>query len=246
MDQQKSYILIVEDDKKLARLVKEYLDSKGYRTEIESRGDKASERIVVEQPDMVLLDIMLPGMDGLTVCKSVRPKYRGPIMMLTALNEEIDEIVGLEVGADDYIAKPALPRLLLARIKSVLRRFELANDIKTAGEGNGQSSISHPRQISVGQLQIDSSRRLATAAGKELDLTTAEFDLLWLLMNNAGIVLTRDEIYRELRGIDYDGLDRSIDLRIARLRKKIGDDAKNPHMIKSVRSVGYLLVADND
>jgi DNA-binding response OmpR family regulator len=225
-------ILLVEDDARLARLVKEYLEaSDALSVSIEGRGDRAVERILAEQPDLVILDVMLPGLDGLSVCKQVRGRFTGPILMLTALGDEVDEVVGLEIGADDYVAKPASPRKVLARVRSLLRRVPAATEV----------AVGPDPVVTVGELVVDPGRRTASVAGRELDLTTAEFDLLWLLARHAGETLEREAIYRELRGIEWDGQDRSIDLRVLRLRKKLGDDAAHPRFIKSVRGVGYLL-----
>jgi len=153
--------------------------------------------------------------------------------MLTALSDEVDEVVGLEVGADDYIAKPVRPRLLLARIQNLLRRMNVAGEDK---------AVLAERIITIDDLTIDPRRRTVDLAGAELDLTTAEFDLLYYLAERVGQIIERDDIYRDLRGIEWDGLDRSIDLRVARLRRKIGDDARHPRRIKSVRGSGYLMV----
>ncbi len=232
-------ILLVEDDPKLSFLIKEFLESNGdFSVSIESRGDNAPSRIIAESPDLVVLDIMLPGMDGLTVCRKVRPHYGGPILMLTALSDEVDEVVGLEIGADDYMTKPASPRLLLARIKTLLRR---------ASNGNARESISSkidttvPSRIEIGSVVVNQLNRTVSVNRNDVQVTTSEFDLLWLLATHAGKVLTREWIYKELRGFEWDGLDRSVDLRIARLRKKLGDDAKQPTLIKSVRGTGYLM-----
>ena len=181
----------------------------------------------------MILDVMLPGLDGLTICRRVRPLYPGPIMMLTALSDEVDEVVGLEIGADEYVAKPVKPRLLLARIQNLLRRVNCCHDEKV---------VQGDKLLVAGDLRIDPRRRSVEKAGAELELTTAEFDLLYYLADRMGQVIERDQIYRDLRGIEWDGLDRSIDLRIARLRRKIGDDARHPSRIKSVRGSGYLLV----
>ncbi|GAB5518380.1 MAG: winged helix-turn-helix domain-containing protein [Rhodothermales bacterium] len=232
-------LMLVEDDVKLGELVRKYLASNGFAVEIEERGDLAVERIISEQPDMVILDILLPGLDGLSVCKEIRSDYAGPILMLTAKSDEIDEIIGLEVGADDYMSKPVRPRLLLARIRSLLRR--VSRPQRDVGD---DSSFGIEQYITLGQLTIDSLSRLVVFAGEHIDLTTAEFDLLYMLALSPGAVFSRDELYRELRGIEWDGLDRSIDLRIARLRKKIGDSGKTPEIIKSVRGKGYLLVVN--
>ena len=223
-------ILLVEDDERLAQLTAEYLTRNDLAVDIESRGDRAEERILAEQPDLVILDVMLPGKDGFEVCRGVRARYRGVILMLTARDEDFDQILGLELGADDYIAKPVQPRVLLARIKALLRRLP----------GPGDAGTDNAEQMVFGQFAISQSTRTATLAGAPIDLTTAEFDLLWLLATHAGNVLSRDDLLQELRGIGFDGLDRSIDARISRLRKKLNDDPENPTRIKTVRGKGYL------
>ncbi len=226
-------ILLVEDDLRLGVLISEFLVSKGFLVDIEVRGDLAPDRIIDENPDLVILDLMLPGLDGLSICRKVRPVYPGPIMMLTALSDEVDEVVGLEVGADDYLAKPVRPRLLLARIHNLLRRMNVDGEDRT---------ITGDRVITIEDLVIDPGSRSVRLGSREIDLTTAEFDLLYYLAERVGQVIDRNDIYRDLRGMEWDGLDRSIDLRVARLRRKIGDDARHPRRIKSVRGSGYLLV----
>jgi len=222
-------ILVVEDDEKLAALVSEFLVKEGFAVEMVHRGDEAVPRILHSPPDLVILDLMLPGLDGFEVCKQVRDRYPGFILMLTARNEDVDEILGLELGADDYVTKPVRPRVLVSRIRALLRRHpdEPAAD---AGE-----------PVACGNLHIDPRNRTATHAGNTLDLSSGEFDLLLYLARRPGEIIDRDMLYQAVRGIEYDGLDRSIDLRVARLRKKLGDDAKQPTLIKSVRGVGYLL-----
>jgi two-component system OmpR family response regulator/two-component system response regulator RstA len=223
-------ILLVEDDERLAELTAEYLTRNDLNVAIEGRGDTAEQRIVAEQPDLVILDVMLPGKDGFEVCRAVRPSYRGVILMLTARDEDFDQILGLEMGADDYIAKPVQPRVLLARIKALLRRVP----------GNGDTAPTSVEEKVFGQFRISQATRTAMLGGQAIDLTTAEFDLLWLLASHAGNVLSRDDLLQELRGIGFDGLDRSIDARISRLRKKLNDDPDNPTRIKTVRGKGYL------
>ncbi len=229
-------ILIVEDDHKLAQLIQEFLRKEGFEVAIESRGDRAPERILRENPALVLLDLMLPGLDGLSICREVRPRYDGAIIMLTARGEEVDEVVGLELGADDYVIKPVRPRALLARINTLLRRPSVS---PTSDEAAG--AVATPQRLQVGALMVDAANRTVHLGEEAVELTTAEFDLLWFLAQHAGQVVSRELIYAELRGIDYDGLDRSIDLRIARLRRKLGDTGKQPQRIKSVRGAGYLL-----
>ena len=223
-------ILLVEDDERLATLTSEYLQKNGLTVDIEGHGEVAERRILAENPDLVILDIMLPGKDGFEICRAVRPTYRGVILMLTARDEDLDQILGLELGADDFIAKPVQPRVLLARIKALLRRFP----------GHASESSGNQEQLAFGQFRISQATRMATLSGQPIDLTTAEFDLLWLLANRAGSVLSRDDLLQDLRGIGFDGLDRSIDARISRLRKKLNDDPDNPTRIKTVRGKGYL------
>lgn len=228
-------ILIVEDDQRLAELTREYLEGNGFAVSIEADGARAVERIVGEQPDLVVLDLMLPGLDGLSVCREVRGRYDGPILMLTARADDMDQVLGLEMGADDYVCKPVRPRVLLARVRALLRRRETNDAPAVAADG---------KRLTFGPLTIDSALREAWLRGDGIELTSAEFDLLWLLTSNAGRTLSRDEIFGELRGIEYDGQDRSIDVRISRIRPKIGDDPEHPRLIKTIRGKGYLFVAE--
>jgi two-component system response regulator RstA len=234
--------LLVEDDERLAALVREYLVGHGFAVSVEGRGDTAPSRILLEQPDLVILDLMLPGQDGLEVCRQVRAQYRGGILMLTARGDEVDEVVGLELGADDYLPKPVRPRLLLARVNTLLRRLRSSAAAPSSALASEARPFDEaPQRVTVGPLTIDAAARGVWMAGAAVQLTTAEFDLLWLLATRAGEVLSREDIYQALRGIEYDGLDRSIDLRVARLRKKLGEDATEPMLVKSIRGVGYLL-----
>ncbi|MGL4318690.1 MAG: response regulator [Pseudomonas sp.] len=234
MEQEAWQILIVEDDQRLAELTREYLESNGLKVAIESDGASAAARILKDQPDLVVLDLMLPGEDGLSICRKVRGRYDGPILMLTARTDDMDEVLGLEMGADDYVCKPVRPRVLLARIRALLRRSEGAAEVVAESQ----------RRLQFGALVIDSAMREAWLREQGIELTSAEFDLLWLLASNAGRILSREEIFTALRGIEYDGQDRSIDVRISRIRPKIGDDPEHPRLIKTVRSKGYLFVAE--
>ena len=227
-------ILLVEDDVQLASLIGEYLREHEFHVNVDHRGDSGAERILRDAPDLVVLDVLLPGLNGMDVCRRVRAEYAGPILMLTARDDDIDEIIGLELGADDYVKKPVEPRVLLARIRALLRR-------------TGQipvTSTSEPKCFSFGTFSIDQTARRVTLAGECIELTTGEFDLLWLLASAAGSVLSRDVILASLRGIDYDGLDRSIDIGISRLRAKLQDTTVPPARIKTVRGRGYLFVSD--
>ncbi|WP_263768857.1 winged helix-turn-helix domain-containing protein [Propionivibrio soli] len=230
----KTRILLVEDDERLADLTAVYLRKNDFEVATEIRGDIAETRILKEDPDLVILDIMLPGKDGFEVCRAVRDKYKGVILMLTARDEDLDQILGLELGADDYIAKPVQPRLLLARIKALLRRAPGTSGVDS-DEVPGET-----QELEFGSFRISQATRSAMLGNESVDLTTAEFDLLWLLACHAGSVLSRDDLLQQLRGIGFDGLDRSIDARISRLRRKLGDDPENPTRIKTVRGKGYL------
>ncbi len=226
-------ILLVEDDQRLAALIKAFLQQQGMTVKVEGRGDYACQRILQQSPSLVILDLMLPHMDGIEVCRQVRPHYRGPILMLTALGEQEDQIKGLEMGADDYVQKPVEPRVLLARIRALLRRF---SSIPQTDDGTSVRRI--------GKLQISSMSREAQLDGEPLNLTSNEFELLWLLAGHAGVILSRDTILERLRGIGYDGQDRSVDIRISRLRKKLHDNPAQPFRIKTVRGQGYLFVKE--
>lgn len=225
------HILIVEDDERLASLTREYLENNGLTVSVEHDGAKAVDRILGESPDLVVLDLMLPGEDGVSICRRVRADFQNPILMLTARTDDLDEVLGLEMGADDYVAKPVRPRVLLARIRALLRRSAPV-----------QEDVGDKGRLEFGDLVVDAAMREAWLKGTNIELTSAEFDLLWLLSSNAGRVLSREEIFEKLRGIEYDGQDRSIDVRVSRIRPKIGDDPMHPRMIKTVRSKGYLFV----
>ncbi|WP_281646848.1 response regulator transcription factor [Parendozoicomonas sp. Alg238-R29] len=225
------HILIVEDDERLASLTREYLENNGLTVSVEHDGGKAVDRILEENPDLVVLDLMLPGEDGVSICRRVRADFHNPILMLTARTDDLDEVLGLEMGADDYVAKPVRPRVLLARIRALLRRSAPV-----------QEDFGDKGRLEFGDLVVDAAMREAWLKDTNIELTSAEFDLLWLLSSNAGRVLSREEIFEKLRGIEYDGQDRSIDVRVSRIRPKIGDDPMHPRMIKTVRSKGYLFV----
>jgi two-component system response regulator RstA len=240
MEQQAGQILIVEDDQRLAELTREYLESNGLQVAIESDGGRAAARIIAEQPALVVLDLMLPGADGLSICRTVRGAYAGPILMLTARTDDVDQVLGLEVGADDYVGKPVRPRVLLARIRALLRRHVGSPAAALPAEQQPPAL----RRLQFGALLIDNALREAWLGEQSIELTSAEFDLLWLLAANAGRILSREEIFSALRGIEYDGQDRSIDVRISHIRPKIGDDPERPRLIKTVRSKGYLFVGE--
>jgi len=221
-------LLLIEDDLRLAAVIREFLEKRGYSVITEHRGDRALDAIAENDPDLVILDLMLPGKDGLSICREARATYHGPILILTARGAEVDELMSLKFGADDYLAKPLRPEVLVARIHALLRRSR-------------HLRANEPKRIEIGSLVINASARTVVLAGAEIELTTAEFDLLWCLAVHAGRALTRDELSQYTRGIAFDGVDRTIDLRISVLRAKLGDDGKRPALIKSIRGVGYQL-----
>ena len=227
-------ILLIEDDTRLAELTATYLEQNGLRVATEARGDRALERFARERPRLVLLDLLLPGKDGLSICRELRRLNETPILILTAKDTDIDHVIGLEAGADDYVMKPVDPMVLLARVRALLRRAE---------RGAGTASERKP-DLLLGSLRISETSREVWLQGNPVPLTTQEFELLSLLAHRAGELVSRDEVFRTMRGIDYDGLDRSIDGRVSKLRRKLGDDAAAPTRIKTVWGKGYLLVPD--
>lgn len=228
-------VLLVEDDVQLAGLVQEYLQRYEFEVHLEHRGDSAIERVRILKPDILVLDLNLPGCDGLQICREIRNDFNGPIAMFTARDEDVDEVVGLELGADDYLTKPVEPRVLLARLRSLLRRYRTLTSLTTDAVGG---------QLSFGELHIDARARAAYLSGQQIELSTGEFDLLWLLASSAGRVVDRDSALKTLRGFGYDGMDRSVDIGISRLRRKLNDNAHRPYRIKTVRGRGYLFVLD--
>lgn len=225
----KNNILIIDDDKKLNNLLNDYLAKTGFKVVTVTHPDDAFRALKRELPDIIILDIMLPDMDGFQVCKKIRTEYSVPIIMLTARGEVTDRIVGLELGADDYMPKPFEPRELVARIQSVLRR----------SSENSKSNI-----IKIGKLVIDFNKCTVFLDGKSIDLTTMEFEILSVFAKNPGKVLNRDQILDKIRGIEWDAFNRSVDVLISRLRQKLNDDPKNPSLIKTIWGNGYKFVGD--
>lgn len=227
---QATRVLLVEDDERLGELIAEYLRRNAIDTHWERRGDQAVEAVYRHEPHLVVLDVMLPGADGFDVLRELRARGATlPIVILTARDEDFDRVLGLELGADEFIPKPVQPRVLLAHIRAMLRRA-----------GMQERSGGEPDTVAFGRLEIDTASREVRLAGAPIDLTTAEFDVLWLLARHAGKVLSRADILHELRSLDYDGSDRSVDCRIYRLRRKLGDLADKGERIKTIRNVGYL------
>lgn len=220
-------ILIVEDDRRLAKLLKELLIQNGYSVVVEHRGDTVFDRVNKEDPDLIILDLGLPGKDGIEVCKNLRESYVGRILMMTARSTEIDKVMGLEIGADAYLSKPVAPPLLLAHIRALIRR---------------SNSMNNDNFMKTGELVLNSRRRTVSVAHTQVNLSTAEFELIWALAQRLGKVVSREDLYLELRGFEYDGIDRSVDLRVSRVRSKLEEaNSGSGDLIQTVHGFGYQL-----
>lgn len=226
-------ILVVEDDVELAAMIDQFLIDEGFNVDVVHDGDQAIDKIFDSRPDLVLLDIMLPGTPGIEVVRQVRRQYQGIIIMLTAKNDDITEVNSLNRGADDYLEKPVRPHILLAHIKAHLRRSTYSNA--------GSESAANNQKLNSHNLYLDMNKHEAFVDGEPLNLTTAELQLLSYFIIHAGQVVTRDDLYRHLRNIEYDGMARSMDMRISALRKKMGDERPPYRYIKTVRGQGYIL-----
>ena len=231
----KTQILLVEDDLGLAEITQEYLESKDLAVTIVGDGLEAVELIINSQPDLVILDLMLPGLDGISVCKKVRNQYSGPILMLTASADPFDQVVGLEIGADDFVQKPVEPRILLARIRARLRNTD---NIELPKEPNISQDLIY------NDLTIKPSSRQVLVGQHQIELSGPEYDVLLCLVANTGEIQDRDALFRAIRGIDYDGRSRMIDIIISQIRHKLNQfNYANQH-IKTVRNRGYLFVPE--
>jgi two-component system OmpR family response regulator len=224
-------ILLVEDDVRLSELVSHYLETNDFRVTTTARGDEVVDRVQREAPDLVILDLGLPGEDGFSICRQLRPRYANPILILTARDNDFDQVLGLELGADDYVIKPVEPRVLLARINALLRR-----------------SRSQPRlarnSLRFGGLLINTVSRAVILDSQPVALSSAEFDLLAYLAEHAGEIQSRATLFQHLYGREYDGVERLLDVRISHLRKKLGEDADSSERIKTIWGQGYLFVPD--
>ncbi|EGQ7954177.1 response regulator [Vibrio vulnificus] len=224
-------LIIVEDDIKLQQMLSDYFMSQGFSVITVDNGTDAPEMILNEKPALVLLDLMLPGQDGLSVCRQIRDAYNGKILMLTASDDDFDHVAALEIGADDFVNKPIKPRVLLARVRMLLRR----PDVAVNQDANN---------CRYGALKLNRIRRECQLADQTINLTDGEFDLLWLLATSAEEVLSRESLTKALRGIEYDGVDRTIDNRVVTLRKKLNDTTTPPKKILTVRGKGYMFMPD--
>ena len=223
-------IILVEDDLRLSELVSRYLESNGFRVTVTDGGDQVVEQVLRDCPDLLILDLGLPGQDGLSICRQLRPAYPNPILILTARANDIDHVLGLELGADDYVIKPVEPRVLLARINALLRRSRIA-----AGPDKAWR---------FGRLFINAVARSVKFDGEPIALSSNEFDLLACLAEHAGAIQSREALFQQLYGREYDGVDRILDIRISHLRRKLGDEADSPKRIKTIWGHGYLFVPD--
>jgi len=226
-----NHILLVEDDRRLAELVKDYLEGSEFIVTIEGNGNRVTRQCQQLNPSMIILDLTLPGKDGLTICQELRTHYRGPILMLTARDEDVDQVLGLEFGADDYVIKPAEPRVLLARVRALMRRYYQQENIEQ-------------ENIVFDQLIIQPTARKVQLNNEDINLSSHEFDLLVALAKHAGQVIGREYLFNQIYNREYDGLDRTIDVRISQLRKKLQDNPDNPTRIKTIWGKGYLFVAN--
>lgn len=218
-------LLLIEDDRPLAALTAEFLRAEGFTVAVEHRGDRAAQRILEEKPALLILDVMLPGIDGFTLCRQIRDSYPGLILMMTALDENAEQLTGFHVGADDYVVKPVDPLLLLARVRSLLRRHRQVPNAS----------------YQWGAFRLDLNSHFAWLDGTPLQFSVAEFELLAIFARHSGVLLTREKLLQSLRGLEYDGLNRSIDMRVSRLRKKLMSLAC-PVTIQTITAQGYLFV----
>ncbi|MDF3130483.1 response regulator transcription factor [Kiritimatiellaeota bacterium B1221] len=226
-------VLLIDDDKELCHLVRDYLQPLGYELSMEHTGPDGLDRALAETFHAVILDVMLPGMNGLEVLQRLRPKSDVPILMLTARGEEPDRIAGLEMGADDYLPKTFSTRELLARLRAVIRR---------AAREPGKDEAALSSELAVGELRMQPEARIAVLGDRKLDLSALEFDLLLCLARARGRVKSREQLLEEVAERNYEVFDRSVDVHIWALRKKLGDDAQNPKYIRTLRSVGYMFI----
>jgi len=226
-------LILVEDDERLAELVSQYLTANDFSVTRFANGEGLIERVKAVPPDAIILDVMLPGDDGFTLCNRLRQFYTGPLLFMTAKSESFDQVLGLEIGADDYVVKPVEPRVLLARVNALMRRATSA-----------ETPVQSGSVVTFGKLSIDKLSRRVNLGGEDITLTSHEFDLLCLLADNASQLVERTTLYKELIGREYDGLDRSADVRVSRLRKKLKDNPQNPYRIKTIWGKGFFFVAD--
>jgi|ERR1700722_5598674 len=224
-------VILVEDDLRLSELVSRYLENNGFRVTISNRGDEVVEQAQRDAPDIIILDLGLPAQDGFSICRQLRPLYTNPILILTARDNDIDQVLGLELGADDYVIKPVEPRVLMARINALLRRSKSHHRVED-------------KNLRFGRLVINTAARSVILSGQPIALSSSEFELLVYLAAHAGEIQSRETLFQQLYKREYDGVDRMLDVRISHLRKKLGDEADSSERIKTIWGQGYLFVPD--
>lgn len=220
-------ILVIDDDTELCELVTEYMEAEGFSVQARHDGESGRTEALAGDYSLVLLDVMLPGANGFEILRRLRRDSSVPVLMLTARGDDVDRIVGLEIGADDYLPKPFNPRELVARVRAILRRAEA-------------SLLAKPERLEVGDIVMDTGARTVKRSGEELGLTAVEFDVLERLLRSAGTVVSREDLMRDVLGREYSAIDRSIDMHVSNLRRKLGPVEEGPERIKTVRGVGYI------
>ncbi len=225
-------ILLIDDDTALCSLLKEYLADEGFELEICHEGIEGSDKALSQKHDLVILDVMLPGCNGFEVLKKIRKQSNVPVLMLTARGDDVDRIVGLEIGADDYLGKPFNPRELVARIRAIFRR--------TQSQDSDPDKPMEPSKLSVDDIELELNTRRVLKQGQAIDLTAVEFNLLKVLLQSAGSIVSREELNHEVLGRSYSPYDRSIDVHVSKLRKKLGEKVGQAERIQAIRGEGYL------
>jgi two-component system, OmpR family, response regulator RegX3 len=231
-------VLVVEDEESISQPLRSALEREGYRVDVAPTGAAALAAFGAQEPDLVLLDLMLPDADGRDLCRTMRASSRVPIIMLTARGEEIDRVVGLELGADDYLVKPFSMMELTARMRAVLRRAAAAAQPPAASEEDGA--------LEVGDVRLDARTRAVTRGGEPIELARREFDLLRLLLENAGTVLSRERLMDEVWDVNWFGSTKTLDVHVSALRRKLGDDSQDPRYIHTVRGVGFRFASPQE
>lgn len=237
-------IVLVEDDEKMAQLLKCYFERFDFAVNVLHSGEKASEFILEHKPAIAIIDLHLPGKNGLSICREVRDKFSGQILILTATGDDMDQVAALEMGADDFVSKPIQPRVLLARVRMLIRRNEQNIQTKCQDESASEVTQKNENVLIFGKLWIHKILQKCTLDNELIPLTPSEFSILWCLASQAETTLSRDELLKSISGLEYDGLNRTVDNKVAQLRKKLRDDANRPKGIITVRSQGYVFFPD--
>ncbi|MFL0800176.1 MAG: response regulator [Agarilytica sp.] len=233
---EKEKVLLVEDDQRLGELQRDYLLQQGFDVLWRRHGREMNADLGRFAPDIIVLDLGLPGVGGIDICRDIRQKFFGKILILTSSSDDIDHVTCLELGADDYVSKPINPRVLLARIRTLLRREELINSEPCSSASNS---------LQFGELVLKNLSQEVMLAEERVKLSNSEFKLLWFLASHADEVVERSVLFKGLRGIEFDGMDRSVDTKIVALRKKLGDSSSTPRRIITIRNKGYLFCSDS-